>query len=158
MNKTHKRNCFFLNGQWLYKLDDPFRRMSYLPIDSKTIAHVLQIGQRTALRVCRGERVLSHAELLLLQFKFFGYVDDALFFRGGFHIRDGKLLCHKVPDYELGAGDILEFSLLRAYYVGMPEELAKTKQRLAEFENPKSSPPEPTNIISFTDYRRKIDK
>lgn len=156
MNKIHKQNCFFLNGQWLYKLDDPFRRMAYLPLDSKTLADTLKTSQRTALRVCRGERELNHAELLLLQFRFFGYIDDALFLRGGFHVINGKLLCHQVPNYELGAGEILEFSLLRQYYVGMADELAKTKKRLNEFENP--TPPEPTNIINFADYFSRLNK
>lgn len=153
MNKTHQLNVFFFKGQWLYKLNCPFNSLPYYPLSSHDIANTLKISQRTALRVCKGERDLSHAELLLLQFRVFGYVDDAIFSRAGFYIRNGSLFCHRVPDYELGSGEILEFSLLRQYYVNMASELAMTKKRLFELENP--LPPEPTNIIKFSDYFKK---
>lgn len=152
MNKNHIQKGLFLNGQWLYKLACPFNSLPYYPVDSKTMADILQISQRTALRVCKGERALSLSELLLLQFKIFGYIDDKSFSRAGFYIVNGVMFCHKAPNYELGAGEILEFALLASYYKNAVLELSETKKRLAEFENPK--PPEPTNIINFADFKR----
>ncbi len=152
MKKTHIKNVFESRGQWLYKLQCPFNTLPYVPIDSTTMAEILQISQRTALRICKGERDLSHAELHLLQFKVFGCIDDQQFKRAKFYIKSGVLYCHQVPSYELGAGEILEFSLLVGYYKNAVLELAETKKRLADFENP--TPPKPTNIIKFSDFKR----
>ena len=152
-NGSKHLQCFFRDDQWLYKLTDPFRNIHYIPLDSNDISDCLKISRRTALRVCCGERALSHAELLVLQIHFFGYVHDHLFKRAGFYIQNGVLRCHKSPNYELGAGEILEFSLLSAYYKNAAAELASVKKRLHDLENPK--PPEPTNIIKFSDYMKK---
>jgi hypothetical protein len=147
-------NCFLREGKWLYKLLDPFRYIPYIPLDSKDISDCLKISRRTAQRICCGDKELSHAELLALQFNYFGYIPDAMFKRAGFYIKNGSLFCHQAPNYELGAGEILEFSLLSAYYKNAALELAETKKRLAELENPKQ-PEEPSNIILFADYARK---
>lgn len=149
MRKTHIKNVFESRGQWLYKLQCPFNMLPYMPIDSATMAKLLKISQRTALRICKGERELTHAELHLLQFKVFGCIDDPQFKRDKFYIKNGILYCHLAPNYELGAGQILEFALLIGYYKNAVLELAETKKRLNELENPK--PEKPSNVIKFSD-------
>lgn len=144
--------CFLHHDQWLYKLPDPFRHIHYMPLDSKDISTCLKISRRSALRVCCGERILSHAELMVLQIRFFGYIPEPSFFRYGFHIKDGTLRSYQARDLALGVGEIVEFSLLRDYYVSAAAHLEVIKKRLHDLENPK--PPEPTNIIQFSDFKR----
>lgn len=151
--KSKNINGFFLNGQWFYKLSDPFRTMPYLPIDTTEISNHLCVSLRTALRICKGERELSHAELLLLQFRFFGYIDDKAFHRAGFYVRKGVMLSHQVANYELAAGEILEFALLRGYYHNALESLSLAQKRIKELEG--KITPEPTNIIQFSDFFKK---
>lgn len=153
MKRNSKDNRgFFQRGQWFYKLPDPFCYMPYYPLDTKSISEILQVSQRTAVRICTGERELTHSELLNLQFKIFGYINDPVFSRAGFYIRSGILLCHKADNYELPAGELLEFALLADYYRNAVVELAQVKKRLADIENPPA--PEPSNIIKFSDFKR----
>ena len=152
-NGSKHSQCFFLNDQWLYKLPDPFRHIHYMPLDSNDISTCLKISRRSALRVCCGERILSHAELMVLQIQFFGYIPESSFLRLGFHIKDGTLRSYQARDLVLGAGEMVEFSLMRSHYVSSAAQLEIIKRRLHDLEHPK--PPEPTNIIQFSDYMKK---
>lgn len=153
--KTQSNNStvFFQGGQWFYKLPDPFRYIAYLPLCSLDISTHLHLSARTALRICKGERVLSTAELLLLQFRFFGYIDDVSFSRCGFYVKNGVMRCHKADNYELSAGDVLEFALLRGYYHNALDSLSLAQKRIKELEGKLT--PEPTNIIQFSDFFKR---
>jgi hypothetical protein len=151
MKKESKHsNCFQLKGVWLYKLPDPFRYIHYMPLDSNEISIALGVSKRTAQRICCGEKELSKSELLNLQFIHFGYIPDPIMARLGFHVKKGVIYCYKSPGFSLEAGQIVAYSLLSTHYISAAAELERVKQRLRDLENPK--PPEPTNIIQFSDY------
>lgn len=145
-SKSNNNQVFCHNGVWSYKLPCPFRSIKYLPLCASDISTQLHVSLRTATRICKGERALSHAELLLLQFRYFGYIDDPDFTRAGFFVRDGVLRCHRASHYEQTAGEILEFALLRGYYQNALSSLLLAQKRIKELENPE---PKKGKILFF---------
>lgn len=156
MKIIHKQNCFFSRHQWLYKLQCPLNSVPYYPLDAVTMANILKISQRTAQRICKGERELTHAELHLLQFRLFGVIDDADFLHAKLHIKNGVFYSRLNDAFSMTAGEVIEFAFLRAYYQDIAKELESTKKRLAAYENPPTV--EPSNVINFYDYKKQIDK
>lgn len=141
---------FELNGLWCYKLRDPFGRYAYLPLDANDISQALELSYRTALRICQGKRKLKKSELLLLQVIKFGLIPDKAFMKGGFFVRDGKLITTKIDGYELSTGELFEYSLLKSRILILQSDLALAHAKIKEL----TSEPEPTNIINFADFRR----
>lgn len=91
-----------------------------------------------------------------MQFKTFGYIDDAAFVRFKFHIKNGALYSYDLKNFELKAGEIASFHLLRLNYHHALSELETIRKRLAELENQPT--PKPSNIINFSDYKRRANK
>lgn len=153
LQSTHKRSYimatgFETRGTWCLKLPNPYRNTQYLPIDTKQLAQLLDISERTALRICKGESKLSKAELVFLQIHFFGYIPDPLFSRHKIYIYEGQLKSLNNDDFAVNAGELTEFALLGGHYRVISQEYEAAKKRIAELECP-PKPQAPSNIIDF---------
>lgn len=66
------------------------------------------------------------------------------------------LYSYDLKNFELKAGEIASFHLLRLNYHHALSELETIRKRLAELENQPT--PKPSNIINFSDYKRRANK
>lgn len=145
---------FFSMGHYFYKLINPFRTTPYLPLGADAISKGLDLSYSTALRVCKGEKQLKKSEVLLLQIIHFGLIPDKDFIRYKLSFRDGCLHSHDAPNMNLSAGKMAHLYLFETQYLRLEEELREAKALIKELEKA-LDPPEPTNIIQFSDYSKK---
>lgn len=137
-------NGFQHNGVWSFKLPDPFNRTPYYPLTSKQMAELLDISDRTALRVCKSESKLSKAELVFLQMHIFGYIPDPDLLRYGVSFRKGYLYSHDVPEFEMSAGEFAHLYLWKEQYLHYEQMFNEAQQRVKAIEQASK-----TNVINF---------
>lgn len=153
---TIKNNLsFFSSGHYFYKLMNPFCTIPYIPLSADVLSQNLDLSYSTALRVCKGEKHLKQSEVLLLQIIHFGLIPDKDFIRYKLSFRDGCLHSHDAPNMNLSAGKMAHLYLFETQYVRLQEELREAKALIKKLEKA-LEPPEPTNIIKFSDYMKKV--
>lgn len=136
-----------------YKLIDPFRNIHYLPLSAHKLSEQLEVSYRTAVRICNGQKKLKKLEREYLQIINFGLIPDPAFLRYRLAFRDGELISHDAPNLDLSAGKLAHLYVWQAEHLRLLEQLKAAMERIKELElllNP--LPPEPTNIIKFSDY------
>ena len=142
-----------IGERWFYCLPNPFRvqHCLSLPLDANDLANNLNISYRSALRICQNERPLKDSELIYLQVIHFGLIPDKAFIKAKFFVSQGSLRCHRVSNYELSTGELMEYSLLRMQVLTLRDELKTAKETIKTLQGE----PKPTNIIQFSDFFKR---
>lgn len=144
----------YLRGRWLYKLPDPFGMTPYYPLDTGTLADLLQVSERTAQRMCTGDSPIRHWELIYLQVMIFGLIPDPAFLRLKFFTRSGVLYSHLLPGVEMTPGAVAEWQIQRQAYHGLLDDLTAARLRIGELER-QLNPPEPEAPSNVVPFRRR---
>lgn len=145
---------FISRGRWLYKLPCPFGLTPYYPLDTGTLAALLQVSERTAQRMCQGLSPIRHGELVYLQVMVFGLIPDPAFVRLKMFVRGGVLYSHQLPGVEMTPGAVAEWQIQRQAYHGLLDDLAAARARIAELER-QLNPPEPVAPSNVVPFRRR---
>lgn len=137
-------------GRWTLKLPDPFRRGHWFPLDAVTLADMLDISPRTAIRICQRRTVLRRCEVVYLQSVVFGLIPDAVFFQFRMFVRGGRLYSADYPGVEMAPGELAAWQMERQHYADVRHDLAAARRRIAELETLLNPPaPVPSNVIRF---------
>ena len=101
---------------YFYKLKSPFNHIPYYPLDSLSMANMLDMSHKTAIRICQNLRPLKSHELTYLQVMIFGLIPDKQFVKQKMFFYDGKLRCHSLKNFELAPSEASSFVLMNNYY------------------------------------------
>lgn len=152
----HLKDCPFVtgyqtdSGAWTLQLPDPFRRGCWFPVDAVTLAELLDVSRRTAIRICQRRTRLRRCEIIYLQSVVFGLVPDAAFFQFRLFVRGGRLYSVDYPGLEMAPGELAAWQTERQHYADVRHDLADARRRIAELETLLNPPvPVPSNVIRF---------
>lgn len=139
------------SGAWSLQLPDPFRRMRWFPLDAVTLADLLDVSRRTAVRICQRKTPLRRCEVIYLQSVVFGLIPDAAFHRARMFVRGGMLYSADYPGLEFSPGALAAWQWERQHYADVRHDLAAARQRITELENLLNppAPAAPSNVIRF---------
>lgn len=139
---------------YFYKLVSPFNNTPYYPLDSLTMAKLLDMSHKTAIRICQNLRPLKPHELTYLQIMIFGLIPDKDFIKQKMFFYNGALRSHNLKKLELSAAQVSEFSIMRTYYISALESSIQAKDRIKELEAIIEGRKPNAKIIQFSDYLR----
>ena len=137
------------HGHWILRLPDPFSARWH-PLDSVTLAELLDVSPRTGQRLCQQPDKLRPCHIGWLQVQIFGMVPDAAFMRLGMFFQGGVLYSRQLPGMAMSAGDFAAWIFQRQMLSGLVGDLAAARSRIDELErllNPVPVPP--SNVIRF---------
>lgn len=135
---------------WIIRLPDPFSPGRWFPLDSQTMADLLDVSDRTARRYCEHPARLRRSQLAWLQVCIFGLIPDPAFVRLGVFFQGGRLYSRQLPGVNLGPGDLAAWEIERQAASMIRGDLTAARRRIDELErllNPDPSPP--SNVIRF---------
>lgn len=136
-------------GRWILQLPDPFGARWY-PLDSLTLAELLDVSPRTARRICQNPARLRVSEIGWLQVQIFGLIPDPAFMRLGMFFQGGRLYSRRMPDVDFCPGDLAAWVIQRQAFSGVVGDLAAARARIEELERLLNPPPVlPSNVIRF---------
>jgi hypothetical protein len=139
---------------YFYKLKSPFNHTPYHPLDSLTMAKMLDMSHKTAIRICQNLRPLKPHELTYLQIMIFGLIPDKAFIREKMFFYNGALRCHRLKNFELTPSEASSFADMRIYYISALESSIQAKDRIKELEAIIEGKKPNAKIIQFSDYVR----